>query len=124
MGSFKTYDEEAGEFSQYPYVTVKKTENVKIVVSTGLYKNAKPIELAHSASSVYAVKDYDGTIKNINVFDENKKKVCQIDLDHYHNKMKPHVHVFGKNDKYHSNDVREPSQYELHLIKIAKEATK
>ena len=48
MGSFKTYDKETGEFSEYPYVTVKKTDNVKIVVSTGLYKNLKPIEIAHS----------------------------------------------------------------------------
>ena len=72
----------------------------------------------------YAVKGFDGRIKNINVFGKDKKKLFQIDLDHYHDKMKPHVHVFGKNDKYHSNDVHKPSQYELHLIKIAKEATK
>ena len=58
MGSFKTYDEEAGEFSEYPYVTVKKTENVKILVSTGLCENLRPIEIAHSANSILRCKGF------------------------------------------------------------------
>lgn len=101
MGSFKDYNTSVGLFSRLLYKTVARDGDMKLVVSTGLEKNLKPIEKAHSPNSVYVVLTKELDIKNINVFDGTGNKLKQIDLDHSHNGLKEHVHNFEKGDKYH-----------------------
>ncbi len=124
MGSFKDYNQATGLFSRLLYTTVARDGDMKLVISTGLEKNLKPIETAHSSNSIYAVIGKNGAIKNINVFDSNKEKVKQIDLDHKHKGICPHVHNFKNGDKYHPKDGDPPTADDLELIVKAEKILK
>lgn len=124
MGSFKDYNEATGCFNRLLYTTVARDGDMKLVVSTGLEKNLKPIEKAHSPKSIYVVLRNDGKLKNINGFDENREKLRQIDLDHKHNGLKPHVHDFSDGSKYHPTDGLPPTDEDWKLIAKAEELLK
>ena len=119
MGSFKDYNSLTGLFSRLLYTTVARDGDMKLVISTGLEKNLKPIEKAHSANSIYVVLGKNQEIKNINVFNENGNKLKQIDLTHFHNGLKPHFHDFSDGSKYHPKDGLPLTQEELKLVSNA-----
>lgn len=128
MGSYASYNAVSGEFSKYYYQTVAALNdlNVKIVTLAPNEKQNKPIEIAHSANSKYAVINNEKQLTQINVFDENKKKILQIDLNHVHVKLKEHVHIFGKNDKYHppKDQYRPLNEEEENMVKRIREIVK
>lgn len=116
MGSFKDFNPSTGLFNRLLYRTVARDGDMKLVVSTGLENNLKPIEKAHSPNSVYVILRNDGNLKSINVFDSSCIKERQIDLDHYHGGMKPHVHIFSRSSKYHPGDAFPPVSEDYQLI--------
>lgn len=70
------------------YSTIHQTGNIKFIK-----KNAEDVELFETRTKgrVYA-EISKGEVKSIHYFDNNLKKSKTIDLTHYHQKMKPHVH--------------------------------
>jgi hypothetical protein len=100
MGSFRSLNPVTGELTEFHYSTESSFDNVKIVISNGTSKNNTPIEIAHTSNAIYAIKRKDGKLKSINFFNKDKEKVIQIDLDHNHEGLQPHVHEFH-GEKYH-----------------------
>lgn len=80
MGSFRYYNEETGQFDKLSYTTVAREGNLKVVVLNEGENQIKPIELANSPNSIYAIKNNKGEISSINFFGEDKRKTKQIDL--------------------------------------------
>jgi len=123
MGSFRYYNEQTGTFEKMFYTTVARDGDLKVVVLNETENQIKPIEIANSPNSIYAIKNDKGEITSINFFGEDKKKTKQIDLNHSHEKMSPHVHEFH-GEKYHPKDARPCNQEELEFIARAKELAK
>lgn len=119
MGSFRYYNEETGQFDKLSYTTVAREGNLKVVVLNEGENQIKPIELANSPNSIYAIKNNKGEISSINFFGEDKRKTKQIDLKHKHQGMIPHVHEFH-GEKYHPSSARPCNKEELELISRAK----
>ena len=120
MGSFRSYNEQTGTFEKLIYSTVAREGDLKVVVLNATENQIKPIELANSANSIYAIKNDKGKITSINFFGENKHKTKQIDLQHKHQGMIPHTHEFH-GEKYHPSSARPCTPEELAIIARAKE---
>lgn len=120
MGSFRSYNEQTGTFEKLIYSTVAREGDLKVVVLNATENQIKPIELANSANSIYAIKNDKGKITSINFFDEDKHKTKQIDLQHKHQGMIPHTHEFH-GEKYHPSSARPCTPEELAIIARAKE---
>ena len=120
MGSFRYYNNETGQFEKLYYTTIAREGNLKIVVLNENENQIKPIELANSPNSIYAIRNSKGEITSINFFNEDKLKTKQIDLKHKHQGMIPHVHEFH-GEKYHPSSARTCNMEELELISKAKE---
>lgn len=123
MGSFRYYNESMGTFEKMFYTTVAREGDLKVVVLNEIQNQIKPIELANSPNSIYAIKNEKGEITSINFFGEDKHKTKQIDLKHTHEGMRPHVHEFH-GEKYHPASARSCNEDELALIEKAKELAK
>lgn len=123
MGSFRYYNETTETFEKMFYTTVAREDDLKVVVLNETESQIKPIELANSSNSIYAIKNEKGDITSINFFGEDKHKTKQIDLKHMHNGMSPHVHEFH-GEKYHPTSARPCNEEELAIIKKAKELAK
>lgn len=120
MGSFRYYDESTGQFEKLYYTTIAREGNLKIVVLNESENQIKPIELANSPNSIYAIKNDKNEITSINFFGEDKHKTKQIDLKHKHRGIIPHVHEFH-GEKYHPSTARECNKEELEIIAKAME---
>ena len=120
MGSFRSYNEQTGTFEKLIYSTVAREGDLKVVVLNATENQIKPIELANSANSIYAIKNDKGKITSINFFGEDKHKTKQIDLQHKHQGMIPHTHEFH-GEKYHLSSARPCTPEELAIIARAKE---
>lgn len=120
MGSFRSYNEQTGTFEKLIYSTVAREGDLKVVVLNATENQIKPIELANSANSIYAIKNDKGKITSINFFGEDKYKTKQIDLQHKHQGMIPHTHEFH-GEKYHPSSARPCTPEELAIIARAKE---
>lgn len=123
MGSFRYYNEETGRLEELHYTTVARDGDLKVVVLDGDNDHLKPIEIANSPNSIYAIKTKRGNLASINFFGPDKRKTKQIDFTHSHKGLKPHVHEFH-GEKYHPADARECNPEELDLIAKAKELAK
>lgn len=120
MGSFRHYNNETGTFEKLIYSTVAREGDLKVVVLNESESQIKPIELANSANSIYAIKNEKGKITSINFFGEDKHKTKQIDLQHKHQGIIPHTHEFH-GEKYHPSTARACTLEELAIIAKAKE---
>lgn len=120
MGSFRSYNEQTGTFEKLIYSTIAREGDLKVVVLNATENQIKPIELANSANSIYAIKNDKGKITSINFFGEDKHKTKQIDLQHKHQGMIPHTHEFH-GEKYHPSSARPCTPEELAIIARAKE---
>ena len=120
MGSFRSYNEQTGTFEKLIYSTIARDGDLKIVTLNTSENQIKPIELANSANSIYAVKNDKGKITSINFFGEDKKKTKQIDLQHKHQGIIPHTHEFH-GEKYHPSTARACTMEEMAIIAKAKE---
>ena len=67
-------------------------------------------DYSHSSDRIYAVVQ-DGEVKQIGIY-HNHIKIISIDLKHWHNGIKPHVHT----DLFHIMDARKPNGKEQLLI--------
>ena len=120
MGSFRHYNNETGTFEKLIYSTIAREGDLKVVVLNATENQIKPIELANSANSIYAVRNEKGKITSINFFGEDKHKTKQIDLQHKHQGIIPHTHEFHV-EKYHPLTARPCTPEELAIIAKAKE---
>ncbi len=123
MGSFRYYDTETGQLEKFYYTTVAREGNLKIVVLNESENQIKPIEIANSPNSIYAVKSRSGDIASIHFFGKDKMKTKQIDLKHKHCGIIPHVHEFH-GEKYHPQTARVCTKEELDIIHQAEELAK
>ena len=120
MGSFRHYNNETGTFEKLIYSTIAREGDLKVVVLNATENQIKPIELANSANSIYAVRNEKGKITSINFFGEDKHNTKQIDLQHKHQGIIPHTHEFH-GEKYHPLTARPCTPEELAIIAKAKE---
>lgn len=74
--------------------------NVRFVMLKDKTKrNVKLPEMSNSKWAVYATLGTDGEIKSISFYNGSRKKYKEIDFNHFHDGMKPHVHVIDPNAK-------------------------
>ena len=123
MGSFRSYNEQTGTFEKLIYSTIAREGDLKVVVLNANENQIKPIELANSANSIYAVRNEKGKITSINFFGADKRKNKQIDLQHKHQGIIPHTHEFH-GEKYHPTSARPCTLEELSIISKAQELAK
>lgn len=104
----------AGGFTVYNYKTLMRYNNIRFVIlKDKTRKNVKLPERSNSPRAVYATLGTDGEIKSISFFNGSRKKYKEIDLSHFHNGMKPHVHIIDPNSlNMRSGIVRELTSYE------------
>ncbi|WP_337979118.1 hypothetical protein [Streptococcus anginosus] len=83
------------------YRAVHQFGNIKFITKNGNGSQTSPIETMTKNNRVYALIDKNkNTPKSIVYFDGNNKRRKQIDLDHEHKKMQPHVHHGYKHNEY------------------------
>ena len=89
-----------GGFTVYNYKTLMRYNNVRFVMLKDKTKrNVKLPEMSNSKWAVYATLGTDGEIKSISFYNGSRKKYKEIDFNHYHDGMKPHVHIIDPNAK-------------------------
>lgn len=90
----------SGVFSVYSYKTIMRYNNTRFVMlKDKAKKNVKLPAMSNSKWAVYAALGADGDIKSISFYNESRKKYKEIDLSHFHNGMKPHVHIIDPDAK-------------------------
>lgn len=80
-----------GGFKEYKYHTIMRCGLVRFIVQNE-GSNVKLPEKSKTVNVVYATLGYDGKLKSITFF-KGRKKYKEIDIDHLHHKMQPHVHT-------------------------------
>lgn len=108
----------SGGFSVYSYKTLMRYNNTRFVMlKDKAKKNVKLPAMSNSKWAVYAALGADGDIKSISFYNESRKKYKEIDLSHFHNGMKPHVHIIDPDAKnMRSGIVRAPTEREKSRI--------
>lgn len=91
MGSRGAYLK-GGGFKEYRYHTIMRYSNVRFVVQNDIVKGTKMPERSNSKWATYAVLDRHGKLKSIAFYNGSRKMTKQIDFDHKHKGLKPHVH--------------------------------
>lgn len=81
------------------YHTVHQVDNIKFVTALHHRDEQEPLWETMTKGRIY-VRVAGDELKSINYYDDEGKKYKQIDLDHYHNKMKPHTHHGYKHAEY------------------------
>ena len=82
------------------YSTVHVFGNIKFIVQNAGGSQKTPMETM-TKGRVYALIDkHKNAPKSVIYFDKKNKRNKQIDLDHVHQKMKPHVHHGYKHSEY------------------------
>ena len=89
-----------GGFTDYNYKTLMRYNNTRFVMlKDKSKKNVKLPEMSNSKWAVYAALGADGDIKSISFYNGSRRKYKEIDYSHFHNGMKPHVHIIDPNAK-------------------------
>ena len=100
------------------YRMLFKVSNIKFIkTNPGEDRNA-PMETM-TKGRVYAYVGTKNNLKSIIYFDENNKRIKQIDLTHFHNGIKPHAHI-GYEHK--ESEARRPTDKERRLVDFVKRA--
>lgn len=94
------------------YKTLFQVGNIKFVTKNS--RTSEALMETMTKGRVYVTAGED-KLKSITYFDEKNKRVKTIDLDHYHNKLKPHV----QEGYYHDKEAREPNTKEKKMIQKA-----
>ena len=86
-----------------PYGTEYKSfltvGNIKFVVGIG-NNNKVPMETMTRNRVYVTLRDPDLTPKSISYYDQDNKRKKQIDLDHEHQRMQPHMHHGYEHNEY------------------------
>lgn len=108
----------SGGFSVYSYKTLMRYNNTRFVMlKDKAKKNVKLPAMSNSKWAVYAALGADGDIKSISFYNGSRKKYKEIDLSHFHNGMKPHVHIIDPDAKDMRNGIaRAPTEREKSWI--------
>lgn len=89
-----------GGFTVYNYKTLMRYNNTRFVMKKDKsVQNVKLPEMSNSRWAVYATLGTDGAIKSISFYNGNRRRYKDIDFSHYHDGMKPHVHIIDPNAK-------------------------
>lgn len=106
-----------GGFVEYKYHTVMRDGRVRFIVRNDNLPVKFP-EMSNSKSVVYVTLGRSGRIKSISLFNCHKKKYKEIDIDHRHEGMQPHVHLCDPktSTRYPASGVRSPTARERHLV--------
>ena len=87
-----------GGFTAYNYKTLMRFGNTRFVMQRDKTKsNVKLPEMSNSRWAVYATLGTDGEIKSVSFYNGNRRKYKEIDLSHFHDGKKPHVHIIDPN---------------------------
>lgn len=87
-----------GGFREHNYKTLMRYNNVRFVMlKDKSVQNVKLPEMSSSRWAVYTTLGTDGEIKSINFYNGSRKRYKDIDLSHYHDGMRPHVHIIDPN---------------------------
>ena len=90
----------ADGFISFNYKSLMRYNNVRFVMLKDMSKkNIKLPEMSNSKWAVYATLGSNGEIKSISYYNGNRKKYKEIDFDHFHDGIRPHVHVIDPNAK-------------------------
>ncbi len=90
----------SGGFTAYNYKTLMRYNNTRFIVQKDFTKkNVKVPEMSNSKWAVYTTLNSDGNIKSISFFNGGRKKYKEIDFTHFHNGLKPHVHIIDPKAK-------------------------
>lgn len=108
----------SGGFSVYNYKTLMRYNNTRFVMlKDKSKKNVKLPAMSNSKWAVYATLGADGDIKSVSFYNGSRKKYKEIDLSHFHDGMKPHVHIIDPNAKnMRSGIARAPTEREKSRI--------
>lgn len=93
------------------YKTLWQDGNVKYVTPRDDKDNIRVPQETRTPNRTYALVDRNGNIKSICHYGSDGKLDRQIDLDHYHNGKKPHVH-----DGFNHGEGRDSSKPEKREI--------
>lgn len=85
------------------YRTILSEDNIKFV--TKIERNSETLMETMTSGRIYVTVGGE-ELKNIIFFDENNKRIKQIDLDHYHKGEKPHRH-----DGYLHNELNDETGF-------------
>jgi len=89
-----------GGFVTYNYKTLMRYNQVRFVMLKDKSKrNIKLPEMSNSRWAVYATLGFDGEIKSISFYNGSRKKYKEIDFNHFHGKLKPHVHIIDPKER-------------------------
>lgn len=88
------YRDHDGKFAEYgdEYKTVHQRGMVKFVKPKNNRTSVRVPEETRTKGRIYATIGKKGEVMSITRYDKNGKKCIQIDLTHWHNGRKPHVH--------------------------------
>lgn len=78
-------------FVEYKYYTIMRDGKVRFIVQN----EGRPVKLPEKSNSInviYATLGYEGDLKSVTFF-RGRKKYKEIDIDHKHHGMQPHVHM-------------------------------
>ncbi|HEN3143866.1 TPA: hypothetical protein U4W96_000168 [Streptococcus agalactiae] len=74
------------------YHSLFTSGNMKFIIQNEDSSQTAPMETMTKGRVYVFIDKYKNTPKSIVYFDKNNKRNKQVDLDHEHKKMKPHVH--------------------------------
>lgn len=74
------------------YSTVHAVGNIKFVTQNASGGQVAPLETMTKGRVYVLIDKHKGEPKSITYYDTSNKRRKQIDLDHEHEKMKPHTH--------------------------------
>ncbi len=80
------------------YTTLLKSSNIKFVKYNDSKSAKTPMETMTKGRVYVTVKANGTDLKAITYYDNDGKRAKQIDLDHFHNKKKPHTHEGYEHD--------------------------
>lgn len=83
----------SGGFSKYNYKTLITDGNIRYIMQIDTRVSAKIPAVSNSPDAVYVTLGSDGKIHAITFFNKDREKYLEIDCSHFHEGMKPHVHV-------------------------------
>lgn len=83
-GKWHTYGDE--------YKTLLKSGNIKFVTRRDNKQDNVPMETMTKGRVYVTVNKRTNKLSNITYYDNENKRLKQIDLEHFHNKESPHTH--------------------------------
>lgn len=88
-----------GGFTNYNYKAVEVIESVKVLKDVNSKKSTNLPERSNTPDTKYISLTKDNAIKQMREYDSNRKPKVDIDFDHSHNGVKPHIHTYKNGER-------------------------